>query len=162
MNSTVKQLVIWVFLITGVICLWTFVGKNMGAVHETPVSFTDLLAKANEGRVADVTIDGTTLVGHYTNKDQFRTTIPANYPGHVRRAEQPRRQHHHQRPEFQRLGVRADQHRSLRGSDLGLWFFLLRQMQSGGNKAMSFGKIPRPPALHAAEEDHLQGRRRRR
>src|SRR5277367_4524103 len=23
---------------------------------------------------------------------------------------------------------------------LGLWFFLLRQMQSGGNKAMSFGK----------------------
>ena len=23
---------------------------------------------------------------------------------------------------------------------LGLWFFMIRQMQSGGNKAMSFGK----------------------
>ncbi len=52
----------------------------MGAVHETAVTFSDLLTRADEGKVADVTIDGTTLVGHYTNKDQFRTTIPANYP----------------------------------------------------------------------------------
>ena len=80
MNSTVKQLVIWVFLFTGVICLYEFVAKPMGTVHETAVTFTDLLSKADEGKVADVTIDGSTLVGHYTNKDQFRTTIPANYP----------------------------------------------------------------------------------
>jgi cell division protease FtsH len=68
-----------VFLITGVICLWTFVEKNIGAVHETPVTYSDLLSKANEGKVTDVTIDGSTLVGHYTNKDQFHTTIPPNY-----------------------------------------------------------------------------------
>jgi cell division protease FtsH len=139
LNSTVKHIVLWVFLFTGVICLWTFVSKNMGAPKETTVTFTDLLGKADEGKVTDVTIDGTTLVGHYINKDQFRTTIPANYP---------------------------DMYKSLRDHDvnitikdpnsnawvsaliniapfillLGLWFFLLRQMQSGGNKAMSFGK----------------------
>ena len=140
MNSTVKQLVIWVFLITGVVCLWTFVGKNMGAVHETAVTFSDLLAKADEGKVADVTIDGTTLVGHYTNKDQFRTIIPANYPDMYKILNDH--------------GVAItikDPNSNAWLSALiniapfallfGLWFFLLRQMQSGGNKAMSFGKI---------------------
>ena len=139
MNSTVKQLVIWVFLITGVVCLWTFVGKNMGAVHETAVTFSDLLAKADEGKVADVTIDGTTLVGHYTNKDQFRTVIPANYPDMYKILNDH--------------GVAItikDPNSNAWLSALiniapfallfGLWFFLLRQMQSGGNKAMSFGK----------------------
>jgi len=58
LNSTVKHIILWVFLFTGVICLWTFVGKNMGAVHETAVTFSDLLTRADEGKVADVTIDG--------------------------------------------------------------------------------------------------------
>ena len=160
MNSTVKQLILWVFLFTGVICLWTFVGKNMGTVRETPVTYSDLLARANEGKVTDVTIDGTTLVGHYTSKDQFHTTIPANYNNLL--------------DVLNSHGVNItikDQNSSAWLSALIniapfavlilIWFFLLRQMQSGGNKAMSFGKIPRPPALHAAEKDHVQGRRRR-
>ena len=29
-----------------------------------------------------------------------------------------------------------------------LWFFMMRQMQSGGNKALSLRQEPRPPALH--------------
>jgi len=139
LNSTVKQLVIWVFLITGVICLWTFVGKNMGAPKETPVTFTELLAKASDGKVADVTIDGQTLVGHYTNKDQFHTNVPANYPNLY--------------DVLSSHGVNItikDPNSNAWVSALiniapfilliGLWFFFLRQMQSGGNKAMSFGK----------------------
>ena len=42
-----------------------------------------------------------------------------------------------------------------------LWFFMMRQMQTGGNKALSLRQEPRPPALHAAEEGHVQGRGRR-
>ena len=82
MNSTVKQILIWVFLITGLICLWQFVGKGMGAVHDQPASFSEVLSKADQGQVHDVTVNGTELVGHYAdaNKDQFHTTIPANYP----------------------------------------------------------------------------------
>src|SRR5579875_1706538 len=80
LNSTVKQLLIWVFLAAVVICLWTFVSKNVGSPHEQTPSFSDVLSKADAGQVSDVTIDGTVLTGHYTNKDQFRTTIPVNYP----------------------------------------------------------------------------------
>ena len=43
----------------------------------------------------------------------------------------------------------------------GFWIFIMRQMQSGGNKALSFGKS-RAKLLELAEEGHVQGRRRRR
>ncbi|GAC1426526.1 MAG: hypothetical protein NVSMB62_24070 [Acidobacteriaceae bacterium] len=139
MNSTVKQLLIWVLLITGVFCLWTFVGKNMGGSHETAVTFSDLLQKADEGKVKEVTIDGSTLVGHYINNDQFRTTIPVNYPDMYKTL----------RDHGVNISIK-DQSSNFWVSTLisiapfallfGLWFFLLRQMQSGGNKAMSFGK----------------------
>ncbi len=141
MNSTVKQLLIWVLLIAGVICLWTLVGKNMGGSHEQTPSYSDVMNKAKAGQVKSVIIDGTTLTGTYTNNDQFRTTIgaagadPTMYQT------------------FMDHGVNVtnkDQNSNYWVSMLvsiapfvlllGLWFFLLRQMQSGGNKAMSFGK----------------------
>jgi cell division protease FtsH len=141
LNSTVKQILIWVVLITGIFCLWTFVGKNMATSKTTSISFSDLLSRAEEGKVADVTIDGTSLTGHYTSSttDQFTTTIPANYPEMYKTLKDH--------------GVKfqlKDQNSNFWLSTLisiapfalllGLWFFLLRQMQSGGNKAMSFGK----------------------
>ena len=139
MNSTVKQLLIWVLLIAGVVCLWTLVGKNIGGTHEASVSYSDVLNKAQDGKVKDVTIDGTALTGHYTTGDAFRTTIPANDPEMF--------------TIFRSHGVNVnakDQNSNYWVSMLvsiapfalllGLWFFLLRQMQSGGNKAMSFGK----------------------
>jgi cell division protease FtsH len=128
-----------VLLIAGVICLWTLVGKNMGGTHETAVSYSDVLNKAQDGKVKEVTIDGTTLVGKYTTGDAFRTTIPSNDPEMY--------------TIFRSHGVNVsnkDQNSNYWVSMLvsiapfalllGLWFFLLRQMQSGGNKAMSFGK----------------------
>jgi cell division protease FtsH len=139
LNSTVKQLLIWVLLITGVFCLWTFVGKNIGGTHESAVSFSELLQKADDGKVKDVTIDGSTLVGHYSNNDQFRTTVPVNYPD----------MYNTLRSHGVNINIK-DQSSNFWVSTLisiapfallfGLWFFLLRQMQSGGNKAMSFGK----------------------
>ena len=139
MNSTVKQLLIWVLLITGVICLWTLVGKNVGGAKEQPASYSDVLNKAQAGQVKSVIVDGTTVTGQYTNNDSFRTTIPANDPEMY--------------SIFRSHGVNInnkDQNSNVWVSTLisiapfalllGLWFFLLRQMQSGGNKAMSFGK----------------------
>jgi len=41
---------------------------------------------------------------------------------------------------------------------LALFLFMMRQMQSGGNKALSFWQEPGSFAQHAAEEDYVQGR----
>jgi cell division protease FtsH len=139
LNSTVKHLVIWVFLITGVICLWTFVGKNMGAVKESPASYSDLMNKAQAGQVKSVVVDGSTATGQYTNGDQFRTTVPLN----------DQEMYKTLRDHDVIINIK-DPNSNVWLSALiniapfallfGLWFFLLRQMQSGGNKAMSFGK----------------------
>ncbi len=139
MNSTVKQLLIWVLLITGVFCLYTFVGKSIGTPKDGPISYTDLMNKANEGKIKDVVIDQYAVTGHYTDNSQFHTTIPPNDPEMYKT--------------FLAHGVNItnkDQNSGFWVSTLisvapfalllGLWFFLLRQMQSGGNKAMSFGK----------------------
>ena len=139
MNSTVKQILIWVVLIAAVLCLYTLVSKSMGNQHDQPISYSDFLHRAQDGKIKEVTIDGSTVSGHFTNNDQFHTTIPANDPEMY--------------PLLMSHGVSVtnkDQNGNYWVSMLvsvapfalllGLWFFLLRQMQSGGNKAMSFGK----------------------
>jgi cell division protease FtsH len=139
LNSTVKQILIWVVLIAAVLCLWTLVSKSMGGQHDQSISYSDLLHRAKDGKIKDVVIDGNTVTGHLTNNDQFHTTVPANDPEMY--------------PLLMDHGVsitNKDQNGNYWVSMLvsvapfalllGLWFFLLRQMQSGGNKAMSFGK----------------------
>jgi cell division protease FtsH len=140
LNSTVKQILIWVFMITCLICLWQFVVKGTGIGQDHPVSLSQFLNDADQGKISDIVVNGAEVTGHYRDqKDQFRTTIPANYPDMYKTL----REH----------GVsvtikdqNSNQWVSLLISIapfallLGLWFFLLRQMQSGGNKAMSFGK----------------------
>ncbi|MEO6909664.1 MAG: ATP-dependent metallopeptidase FtsH/Yme1/Tma family protein, partial [Edaphobacter sp.] len=140
MNSTVKQILIWVFMITCLIFLWQFVVKNTGPGQEKSISLTQLLNDADAGKVSDVTVNGAEVTGHYRDdKNQFHTIIPANYPDMYKT--------------LRDLGVNITV-KDTSGSTwlsllinlapfallLGLWFFMIRQMQSGGNKAMSFGK----------------------
>jgi cell division protease FtsH len=139
LNSTVKQLLMWVLVITGAICLFTYVSKGMGGTKELTPSYSDVLTKAQAGQVKDVTIDDKTMTGHYTTGDQFRTIIPANDPemysifraNHVNVSNKDQNSNY-----WVSMLVSIAPFALL----LGLWFFLLRQMQSGGNKAMSFGK----------------------
>jgi cell division protease FtsH len=139
LNSTVKQLLMWVLVITGAICLFTYVSKGMGGPPSQTPSFTDVMNRADKGDVKEVQIDEQTMTGHFANGDKFTTTIPANYPNMYDR--------------LNSKGVNVtikNQNSNYWVSMLvsiapfllllGLWFFLLRQMQSGGNKAMSFGK----------------------
>ena len=141
MNSTVKQILIWVFMITCLVFLWQFVVKGTGASQEKNISLTQLLNDADQGKVAEVTVNGSEVTGHYRDdpKNQFHTTIPANYPDMYKTL----------REHGVNITIKDQNSNAWLGFLiqlapfallLGLWFFLLRQMQSGGNKAMSFGK----------------------
>jgi len=139
LNSTVKQL-LWVLMIGfSCIMLWQYFGKGLATTKEATPTFTEVLKNAEDGKVRNVAIDGNTMTGQSTNGDLFRTTVPVNYPNMY----DTLRSH----------GVNItikDPSGNLWISTLiniapfalllALWFFLLRQMQSGGNKAMSFGK----------------------
>jgi cell division protease FtsH len=140
LNSTVKQILIWVFMITCLVFLWQFVVKGTGAGQEKNISLTQLLNDADQGKVSEVTVNGTEVTGHYRDdKNQFHTTIPANYPDMYKTL----------RDHGVNITIKDQNSNAWLGFLiqlapfallLGLWFFLLRQMQSGGNKAMSFGK----------------------
>ena len=140
MNSTVKQILIWVFMITCLVFLWQFVVKGTGANQEKPISLTQLLNDADAGKIGEITVNGSEVTGKYREGNvQFHTTVPANYPDMYKSL----------RDHGVNINVK-DQNSNAWVSLLinlapfalllGLWFFLLRQMQSGGNKAMSFGK----------------------
>ncbi|WP_260704830.1 ATP-dependent zinc metalloprotease FtsH [Edaphobacter flagellatus] len=140
MNSTVKQILIWVFMITCVVFLWQFVVKGTGAGQTKDISLTTLLNDADQGKISEVTVNGSEVTGKYRDGNaQFHTTIPANYPDMYKTL----------RDHGVNITIKDQNSNAWIGFliqlapfalILGVWFFLIRQMQSGGNKAMSFGK----------------------
>ena len=140
MNSTVKTVLIWVLMIACVISVWQFVMHSATGGHDSAISLTQLQDYADKGRVAEVTVNGTDVTGKFKDsKESFHTTIPANYPDLY--------------TNLHDKGVNVtikDQSNSFWFAALvqflpmmlilGVFLFFLRQMQSGGNKALSFGK----------------------
>jgi cell division protease FtsH len=141
LNSTVKQLLIWVLTVCCLLVGWRYVVTNMGPTHDRAISLTELQNDAENGKISTVTIDNDDVTGQYKDgKDAtFHTTIPANYPDLYKDL------HDH--------GVNV----TIKNQKGNIWFsvllnalpilvlvalfmFMMRQMQSGGNKAMSFGK----------------------
>ncbi len=142
MNPTIRTLIVWIAILVVVALLWnTF---QSGRVNRFPLTFTDFLEQVKKGRVAEVTIRGEELSGvftegdKYAEGDEFFTYLP-EYPnlvevlldaGVVVKAEEPK-----DNPLLQFLFGWAPFLLII-----GLWIFFMRQMQSGGNKALSFGK----------------------
>ncbi|MDR3763360.1 MAG: ATP-dependent zinc metalloprotease FtsH [Acidobacteriota bacterium] len=140
MNSTVKQIVFWVVIILSGVLLYSVVKNNSAGAKEREINFSQFLSEVDQGKIKDVTVNGPEVRGSYKDeKAGFHSTVPPNY---------------------------TDMYKSLRDKGvnitvkdasgngwpnllfqilplvviLGLWFFMIRQMQSGGNKALSFGK----------------------
>jgi cell division protease FtsH len=139
-NSTVKTIIFWVFVFACLVLLWQVFEKSTGGGKDQEIAFSQFLQDAQQGQISDVTVLGSEVHGHFKNdKSQFHVTVPSNYP--------------------RLYDVLADNKVSVTVKDQqgsawlsiliqfspviiigALWFFMLRQMQSGGNKALSFGK----------------------
>jgi len=140
LNSTVKTVLIWVLMLGCLISVWQFVSRSATGGHDSAVSLSQMQDFADKGKISDVTVNGTDVTGHFKDsKESFHTTIPANYPDLYKTLHDK--------------GVNItikDQNNSFWFAALvqflpmllilGVFLFFLRQMQSGGNKAMSFGK----------------------
>ena len=143
MNSTVKSIVFWIVIIVCLLALWSIVqkGTNLSGAKDTEVAYSELLDKIDAQQVQDVTIQGTELHGHLKGspKDQFHTTIPTSTDMLIDKL-------HTAKVNFQLKDPQSNLFWPLL-INIGpfillgaIWFFMLRQMQSGGNKALSFGK----------------------
>jgi cell division protease FtsH len=138
-NSTVKTVVFWLVIVLCAVLLWQVVTSSKGGVKEADVSFSQFLSDVDQGKVKDVTITGTEVKGKLQEGGAFRTTAPANYPDMYKAL----------RDKGVNINIHDQQGNSwpswlLQMSPLiligALWFIMIRQMQTGGNKALSFGK----------------------
>jgi len=140
LNSTVKQLLIWVLAIACLLVGWQVVSKNMGTAHDRSESVSDLLSDVASGKVSSVTISGSEVTGEFTGgKETFHTTIPQNYPDLYKNLSDHNVRWSVKDPQgnlWMTILVQALPIAVI----FALFLFMMRQMQSGGNKALSFGK----------------------
>tara|TARA_B100001971_G_C18263524_1_gene589406 strand:- start:3752 stop:5584 length:1833 start_codon:yes stop_codon:yes gene_type:complete len=139
MNSRNKNLVFWVVIGLFMILLFNLLNAPLREPIQKEVPFSDFITKLEEGEVREVTITDHKIVGVFKEGNQF-TTHAIDYPDLV-----PLLREHDVRVE-----VRPDDDHPWYITFLvtwgpfilflGLWFFLMRQMQLGGNRALSFGK----------------------
>jgi cell division protease FtsH len=142
-NSTVKTIIFWVFILVCLMMLYMVVqrGAGMGS-KPTEIGYSDLLDKIEAGQVQDATIQGEEVHGHLKGaKDEFHTTISSNLVDSLTKELRAAKVNTNIKPP-QNNGLLLQLLFNVGPFVLlgAIWFFMLRQMQSGGNKALSFGK----------------------
>jgi cell division protease FtsH len=119
---------------------WKFFVKNLDNGHNKTISMTEVQNGAEQGKISEVTVNGNEVTGKFKDgKETFSSTIPTMYPDFYNGLRQHGVNVNVKNPEGNLwLGMVVQFLPVL--VLLGLFLFMMRQMQSGGNKAMSFGK----------------------
>ncbi len=147
MNSTLKTLILWMAIFLVVILLFQALQGGMGSKQEMTLS--EFSQAVDNGRVSKVTIKGDEVHGTMrggeargTSKtSEFTVQLPPNYTGdefYARLAKHGVDLKAEPVKENALLGILSFWAPML--LIIGLWIFFMRQMQGGGNKALSFGK----------------------
>jgi cell division protease FtsH len=143
LNSTVKTIIFWVFILVCLMMLYMVVSRGTGmAGKPTDIQYSDLQDKIDSGQVQDVTIQGDEVHGHMKGaKDEFHTQISTSLVDSLTKELHAAKVLYSLKPP-QNNGLLLQLLFNVGPFVLlgAIWFFMLRQMQSGGNKALSFGK----------------------
>ncbi|MDJ0789152.1 MAG: ATP-dependent zinc metalloprotease FtsH [Myxococcota bacterium] len=129
---------LWVVLLLMMILLVTVLRQGKQAPRE--ITYTDFIAKLEAGELEKVTLDEGHVIAELRDGTDLATNVPPVFDTLV--------------PQLQEKGVEIEVTPPRESSVwqqmliwwvpflilIGLWVFFVRQMQSGGGKAMSFGK----------------------
>ena len=138
MNPLLKNLGIW--LLIGLVLFVLFNVINTKPYGAARLSFSEFLTQVEADKVTEVTLRGGEAVGLLSDQTQFQTNLP-EYPELI--------------PILVAHNVRVRSEAPNKGGLLlailnswfpmlliiGIWIFFMRQVQGGGNRALSFGKI---------------------
>lgn len=150
MNTTAKNVFLWIVIIVAVVVLWNFLNTvRSGNVDEVNYSdFTSMVKndKLRSNPTSPVTLSGNKVEGSYIDsvtdtERKFRVIIPKGSEETIANT-------------LNEKGIIVKVNDDDQNSFVymlltswfpiilfvGFWIFLMRQMQSGGNKALSFGK----------------------
>jgi len=138
-NSTFKTVILWVTLIAVGLVLWKMISSSASSAKDSEISYSQFTNDVSAGNIHDVTIVGNEAHGTRKDKGQFHLVVPANDPEMFKALK------------ANNVDVKLKDNQGTQWSLwlvqlspivlLGvLWFIMIRQMQTGGNKALSFGK----------------------
>lgn len=145
LSSTARQIIFWLLIVAGALLIYKLV--NPGSKNTTPIDLTQLEQKIQQGQLSQLTVktsettavgtDGKTYVVQLTNEHTKAEIL-----------KEARSADANGKPKV--ANVQEEGSSSLWWPALyyllpfllifGFWIFMLRQMQAGGNKALSFGK----------------------
>ena len=149
MNSNIKTAVLWVVIIMVVVMLWAVVRTNKSR-PDTELSFSELMTQIEANKIKTVTITGIDLHGTFAgDNSDLHAVLPSVYQPLI--------------DLMRAKNVNVIYKKESGNSVLsiifqvvpfillaGFWIFMMRQMQSGGNKALSFGKSR--ARLHSSQQ----------
>jgi cell division protease FtsH len=144
-SSTLKTVMFWLFIIMLAVLLWTLVSKSGQSAREEEPSYSEFMAQVDRGNVKEVTLylspTSYEIEGEWREPSKkFRTTIFKESAPDLAKT---------LRDKQVLINVkevnRADWVTFLLNAAplfllVAFWIFMMRQMQAGGNKALSFGK----------------------
>jgi len=138
LNSTAKTILFWILILATAVLLYQVV-QHTSSGREQVFPFSRLLEEIDRNNVKEVIIADSDIRGHLASGESFKTVMPMDYP--------------------ELINMLRDKHVQITGEKpsqspwlaalvswapflflIGFWIFFMRQMQSGGNKALSFGK----------------------
>ncbi len=140
MKNFSKNIILWVVIGILLIALFNLFQNSSSTNQSKEISFSDFLIATDNGNISEVKIVGNNVSGFFEDGRSFSTYSP-NYPDLVEKLNQS--------------GVKIVAEPSERSMHpilsvllswfpmlllIGVWIFFMRQMQSGGGKAMGFGK----------------------
>ncbi|MDJ0931952.1 ATP-dependent zinc metalloprotease FtsH [Breoghania sp.] len=139
MNSNFRNFALWVIIALLLIALFQLFQSSNTRAPASEIAFSQFLNQAEQGDIRDVTIQQQQITGHYTKGGAFQTYAPENgqYVDILRNkgvtvVAKPRAE------SFSLLNTIIGALPML--LILGIWIFVMRQMQGSGGKAMGFGK----------------------
>ncbi|MEJ2097943.1 MAG: ATP-dependent zinc metalloprotease FtsH [Deltaproteobacteria bacterium] len=137
MNPFYKNLALWLVITLMMIMLYNLF--NQQSQQETTISYSEFLSMVKEERIAEVVIQGQELYVTDTNRNRFKLYSPQDpelistlrSKGVTINAKPPA-----ESPWYMSVLISWFPMILL----IAVWIFFMRQMQSGGGKALSFGK----------------------
>src|ERR1700761_8510331 len=140
MSNFGRNLALWVIIALLLVVLFNLFQPSVNHSNSTQIAYSDFITEVNSGRVRDVVIQGRTVSGQLNDGRTFQTYTPEDptlvktlTDKSVRVIAKPEDSDvnpllHYLLSWFPMLLL------------IGVWVFFMRQMQSGGGRAMGFGK----------------------
>jgi cell division protease FtsH len=138
LNQFYRNLALW--LVIGLILIGLVNIFNKPITNQSEIIYSDFLEQVNKGQITEVVIQGDNISGKYMDGRTFQSIAPARDTDFIKTL----------RDKGVRIVVVPLEQTSWYMNILiswfpmllllGIWIFFMRQMQSGGGKALSFGK----------------------